>query len=299
MTEEVQTPVSENPGNDTPTVETTTTETPDTLLGIQTEPKPEPTPEEIEATKYPQGFNAETWDLTTNSIKQDAVAEKFKTSSTERESLEKQVKDLRRIVSKGKAPEDVAEYSEYKPDEKYDGYYDFENEANPEVQEIVGLLDEKSKELGFNVEQNKQMKDLLNIAMEKAGVFDSRTPEQRKLEEADWRRNEKTKLGENADHIIEQSKNFIEQNNLFNEEEKKILLGLSNQGADFINIMYKFKKMFKGTGEIPTPNVATTGLADDMTLAMEYNAAGTTPQRRMQIMEQRRSSGRAGGLPMV
>jgi hypothetical protein len=245
------------------------------------------------------GLDPELYDTQTKQLREDVVLERIKSFKEKEANWEKQVKDLRRIVSKGKAPEDVQEYQSYKPDTKFEKYYNFDDEANTEVKEVINDIDLVSKDLGFNVEQNARVKDLINSVMEKAGIFDTRTQEQLELEREDWKREQLKKLGDNATNVIKETAEFIKNNNMFSEEEKESILRAADGDASLISGMYKLKKLIKGVGQVPIPGAETTGLADDYALAEEYNNPETSQSRRLEIIKLRQKAGRQGGLPVL
>jgi hypothetical protein len=268
----------------TATPESTTdaqSENTDGLMGVEATP-------DTKSAKDSDGLDPELYDTQTKEFRKEVAIEKLAEYKKQTESLEKQVKDFRRIVSKGKAPEDVADYKTYEADSKYAKYWDFNEDANPEVKEISDQLDEVSQKLGFNVEQNKQMKDFLNSVMEKAGVFDTRTPEQIELEQKDWKNAQLKLLGDNAPTVISSVKDFVVSNNLFSEDEKKALLASADKDANVIKAIHKMKRLFRGQDQVPLDGAETTGVPDSMTLAREYNHKDTTPERRMEILKTHR-----------
>lgn len=281
MTEEINTEATEttetNLMGDSETTETAETEA--------TEQKPET--ETIENNGYPEGFSANTYNLETSEYKTEAIAAQLKTLTESGENFKKQAQDLRKVVSKGKAPEDVADYDNYKPDSKYDKYYDFSEESNPDVKTAVDNLNELSKNLGLNVEQNSKMRDYMNETMEAAGVFNSKSAEEVSTEHDNWLKAQRSALGDNPEHSIETAKSFIENNPLFNEEQKDLFISLSNEkGAVFIKAMEVLSDRLNNTrGVVPTPNmVESAGRADLVTLAQEYNNPSTSGARRIEIV---------------
>jgi hypothetical protein len=295
MPEEEQTTVNEENTAETQDTPVDSAETPtepegDGLLGIKEEEEPK---------KKDDGLDPELYDTQTKKLREDKAIEKLNSFKEEKAKYEKQIKDLRRIVSKGKAPEDTAEYASYKPDSKFEKYYDFENEANEGVKSVLDKIDNASKEAGFNVEQNKIVKDIINDVMADAGIFDTRTEEQVKLEREDWKNEQLKKLGDDAQHILKEVPNFINNNNIFNEEEKQSILKAADKDASVVSGLYKLKKLIRGVGQVPIPNAETTGLADDYALAEEYNDPKTLQSRRVEIIKQRMQAGRTGGLPVL
>lgn len=241
-----------------------------------------------QADGYPEGFDSTTYNIHTGEYKYDKIAEKMNDLESKWTNADKQAKDLRRIVSKGYAPEDETEYDVYRPDSKYEKYYDFEQEQNEVVSESIKTLNKLSKDLGLNIEQNGKVKDFLNLTMEKAGVFNTKSPEQIEQEATDWKNAQLESLGDKPNRIINETKEFIETNPSFNDAQKQMLVKLANtEGAEFIKAMHSLHvRVNNNRGIVPAPSsVDAVGRPDLNTLAHEYNSKDTTTERRMEIVK--------------
>ncbi len=245
--------------------------------------------------KYPDGFDAETYDLTTSSVKYDAIKAKFENHKKEVEGLQKQNLDLRKIVSKGKAPNDLKDYEmNYKPDSKFEKYYKEDEIAK----ETLKSFNELAKNTGLNLEQHKAVVDFMNDTLVKAGVFDTRSKEEIEIQKNDWIKNEKAKLGKDADRLIKSDMEFIDNFGGFNEEQKAELKQFIGSGAVGVATINTIRNAIFGSGrneDIPT-DINVGGLADDIALAREYKDDNTTDLRRAEIIQQRIRAGRKGSL---
>lgn len=247
--------------------------------------------------EYPEGFDAETYDLATNSIKADKVKERFDLSKKEIEKLNKQVLDFRKVISKGKAPEDIKDYeSSYKPDSKFEKYYT----GDDTTKETINSFNELAKNTGLNLDQHKAVLDFFNDTMVNLKVFDTRSENEIKIQQEDWIKAEKVKLGKEADNIIKDSLEFTNNFGMFNEEQKEALKGLMSSGAVGVSIVNTIKNIIQGNNgqkvKIPM-DVKVGDIADDYTLASEYYNSNTTEARRKQIMQDRIKADRTGFLP--
>lgn len=247
--------------------------------------------------EYPEGFDTETYDLTTKTIKADKVKERFDLSKKEIEKLNKQVLDFRKVISKGKAPEDIKNYeASHKPDSKFEKYYT----SDEKTKETINSFNEIAKNTGLNLDQHKAVLDFFNNTMVNLKVFDIRTETELKLQQEDWIKSEKAKLGKDADSIIKDSLEFTNNFGMFNEEQKESLKNLMSSGAVGVSIINTIKNIIQGSNgqkvKIPM-DVKVGDIADDYTLASEYYNSNTTEARRKQIMQDRIKAGRTGFLP--
>lgn len=131
----------------------------------------------------------------------------------------------------------------------------------------------------------------MNDTLEKLGVLDTRTEEQKRLQEEDWKREEYKKIGANAETIINKNLDFINNYSFFNEEQKKNLVNFMGQGATNVSIINTLRDIL-GHGEveqIPTGQ-ATDGLADDRSLWNEFINADDF--KKQETIETRLKAGR-------
>jgi len=252
-------------------------------------------------TLYPEGFDADTYDLDNGTVKTDAVLAKMNLAKEQAEKFEKQAKDLRKIVSKGKAPEKADVYLEtYDAPEGLERYYG--EEGNEDVKEVMTTLAETAKDLGLNTDQFKSVADVLNNAMVKAKVLDTRSDDAIAQEKADWIRSENGKLSNDpleARAIVDANVKFVKETTLLDEGQKKFLVDSMDKGAIGISTVNVFRELFGGRGaDIPTVGVTDTGLASEQSLAAEFYAKDTSNLRRQEIIQQRIEGGRKGGLPL-
>jgi hypothetical protein len=289
------------------TSETPTTAENTTLTGGKLDSAPEVEVDETPANpnlEYPEGFDEKTYDLATKSVKTEGIAEREADLKKEMENYKKQAQDMRKIISKGKAKETADEYADgYVPQEGYEDFYNFEDGANPEVKAGFDKVTKMSTEQALNTEQHRAVTDLMNELMTDVGALDTRTPEQREIQQKDWLREENKKLSDDpveAVRIINQTVEWVDGMNVFSDSEKETLGKVMDSGAEGVAIVNKFRTMFGGQGkDIPTVEVSGSGLSSDLSLATEYNKPETSQARRIEIMTQRRESGRVGGLPIV
>ena len=254
--------------------------------------------------EYPEGFDEKTYDLATKSVKTEGIKEREDSIRKEMENYKKQAQDMRKIISKGKAKETADEYADsYVPQEGYEGFYNFEDGANPEVKEAFDKVTKMATEQALNIEQHRAVTDTLNDIMTQAGVLDTRTPEQIEIQQKDWLREENKKLSDDpveAVRIINQTVDWVQGMNVFSDAEKEVLGKVMDTGAEGVAIINKFRTMFGGRGkDVPTIEVSGSGLSSDLTLATEFNKPDTTQARRIEIMEQRRAAGRTDPMPIV
>ena len=156
-------------------------------------------------------------------------------------------------------------------------------------------LADKFHTMGLNRKQGHDAQVAILEIMEDVGVLDTRTKEQQYMDEQKWTTEQKKQLGENADNIIRETKEFIFGTEAFTPSVKNKLADMvEKQGAEFIDVMYQLKGAFgSNTGGVPTSVANLSGLPSDADLAREI-LAGASPQRREEIAHQRVSAGRKG-----
>lgn len=240
---------------------------------------------------YPDGFDAELYNLETNSLRTDKVKELLDKQKEEIKSLTSQKENLRRIISKGNNA-DLSKYEAYKPDSRYEKFY---NEAK-DTKEFFNEFNKIAYNNSLNTEQHKNILDFLNKYNEKLGYFDARTDAEKELQLQDWRREEYKKIGENAEQLIKKNMEYIKNNNFLNEQQKQDLIDFANSNASNLKIINSFREMLNyEIGEesnIPTMLNATSGLPDDKTLWLEFINEKTPDIRKEQIIKERIKLGR-------
>lgn len=230
------------------------------------------------------------------------VTELLKSNKELTAKQEKQIKDLRRIIGQGKAPDSPEEYyKDYKPEGAIARYYNFEDENNKAVQEFLERTGKEFQEIGLRKDQAKKVYDLYNEALTEAGVFDARSDDEIKETANMWIAEQKGQLEKmygqgRADQVINTAVQFVEKLPVLNEEEKKMAIDLMNKnGAGFINLFYKMNKHY-GEGDIPVDIASVSGIPSDAELWDEYNKPETSDHRREEIIKQRKKAGRKGSL---
>ena len=185
---------------------------------------------------------------------------------------------------------------DYKPDSKYEKYYNEDKETQNNLKQFNKLAQDNN----FTKEQHKAIVDFMNGILEKVGVFDTRSETEIKVDNENWIKEEKAKLGKDADNIINSNVELVNNFGMFNEEQKKELLNFMGKGALSCSIVNIIKNCLLGgtSKNIPT-DLNIGGLPDDYTLAKEYNNPNTTEKRREEIIKQRIEAGRNGFLPIV
>ena len=250
----------------------------------------------------PEGFDADIFDTETMTLKQDKVAERLKSLKEESEKYKKQAVDMRRKLSKGvDTPATKEEYAEgYALDSKYDeALADKDSPVSKYVDASLKNFDNIAMENGFTLQQANIVKDLFMKVMEEVSIIDTRSDEVKEAERAKFIEQQRKLLGDDADKIIRQNADWVANYNFFDKGEKQVLSDMIKGSATGNMIVAKIRKLF-GQNEIEIPaTVSADGLADDVTLAKEYNRPDTTPQRRQEIIKQRIAAGRTGNLPTV
>lgn len=250
----------------------------------------------------PEGFDAEIFDAETRTLKEAAVADRLKHLNEQVENYKKQATDMRRKLSKGvDAPETIDAYeSGYKPEERYEFLDTDDSENATHVKEVMKSLDQFAFDHGLSVETAKDLKNMYLKYAEDVQIIDGRSDEEKEQSRIAFINEQKKMLGDGADTIIKENLKFFKEYGFFNDDEKKELLSAMDKSAVWNSIGYKMRKLFgqNSSADIPVRGVAVSGLADDVTLAREYNDPKTTDARRWEIIQQRVDAGRQGGLPM-
>lgn len=266
-----------------------------------------PVHQEPAAFEVPEGFDADLFDTEKGVLLPEKVKEKIETIKKSEEQYKNQAEHYRKVISKGvKMPETAEEYAkDYKAPEEYGFLYS--EESDPETKEFLeanlSAVDELSLEQGLSKTQNEAIKNKLHQLLVDAGVIEKPlTSEEKALQEAEnkkWIEEQYKSLGgvENVRKVISHYQNF----NVLNEAEREAVMKHMDGDPVLISAMNKLRIYTHGEeagSDIPvTPSIG--GLADDNTLAHEYNNPQTTDARRMEILQQRINAGRTGKLPLV
>lgn len=250
--------------------------------GIENETTGEP--EEVETPSIPEGFDESLYDVETQSLKLDAVRDKFTAKDKEIESYKKQALDLRRKLSKGVETPDSIEKYEYTPDAKYDAYV--LNDDSAEGKHIKETLDNLSKfalDNGLSLEASKNLKTMALEYMEKVHILDTRSDEEKKAERKTYLEEQRKILGDDAEKIIKENVDFYSSRGPFTADERKFLKNAIGESAIANNILRKMRE-FMNTGmtyDIPATSDFNT---DIESLRKEYLDEKTSDKRREQIL---------------
>lgn len=254
----------------------------ETLTDNITEPEVETT--EPEAPTIPEGFDDTLYDVETQSLKLDAVRDKFTAKDKEIESYKKQALDLRRKLSKGVDTPDSVDKYEYTPDAKYDAYV--LNEDSAEGKHIKETLDDLSKfalDNGLSLEASKNLKTLALEYMEKVHILDTRSDEEKKAERTKYLEEQRKILGDNAEKIIKENVDFYSSRGPFTQEERNFLKEAIGESAIANNILRKMRD-FMNTGMTYDIPASSDFDSDIEALRKEYLDDNTSDKRREQIL---------------
>lgn len=252
---------------------------------IETEETPE-----VETPSIPEGFDDTLYDVETQSLKLDAVRDKFTAKDKEIENYKKQALDLRRKLSKGVETPDSIEKYEYTPDAKYDPYVMDENSL--EGKHIKETMDDLSKfalDNGLSLEASKNLKSLALQYMEKVHILDTRTDEERKEDRKQYLEEQRKILGDDAEKIIKENVDFYSSRGPFTPEERDFLKSAISESGIANNILRKMRE-FMNTGM--TTDIPTTSYSSDIeALRREYLDEKTSDSRKIQILQQAAKEG--------
>ena len=253
--------------------------------------------QEFDTSGYPEGLDESMYNLEEGTFKEDGVIAKLKELKNKIELSEKRVKDFRKIVSKGKAPKDISAYDKYKPEERFEKFFDFENKDNAQVKNILGNFNEIAFELGFNEAQHEKVVNFMNEVLESNNVLNTKSVDDIKAEHKVWLEGERAKLASNpveANRIIDKTVEFVKNYNILNEDEKTYAIkSMNKEGALAVGVWAKIESLFSNDS-VPTSHSDNSGLAADDILAKEYKNKETSDSRKQEIIAQRDKAGRQG-----
>lgn len=223
-------------------------------------------------------------------LHEDGIKSVLEDFNKEKDGLSKQVKDLRRIVSKGKAPEEASKYFEgFKPDEKYQDIINSEDEG---MKDILGHFSTKYHELGLSVDQAHTVTNEFLKVLEATSVIDTESPEQKKANAQKWMAKQHEELGENSKTIINSTVKFVESSPLFSESDAKYAKDLmGKEGSPVINLMYRLSKEI-GNRDVPVAIKAMSGLPSDAEIKEILSDPSTPESERAKLIQGRRDAGR-------
>ena len=239
---------------------------------------------EVETPTIPDGFDDTLYDTETQSLRLDAVRDRFSAKDKEIESYKKQALDLRRKLSKGVDVPDSIEKYEYTPDAKYDAYtLDEESAEGKHIKETLDDLSKFALDNGLSLEASKNLKTMALNYMEKVHILDTRTDEEKKAERKAYLDEQRKILGDDAEKIIKENLDFYSARGPFTKEEREAIKEIIGDSAIGNNILRKMRE-FMNTGmtyDIP----ANSDYSSDIeALRKEYLDDKTSDKRREQIL---------------
>lgn len=243
-------------------------------------------PETNTTVSKPDNIDASLWDEKAGVLKSDEVIKTLETQA-------KQIKDFRRIISKGtNAPEKVDDYA-FEPSKDIEEMnFKFDDKV---MDELKGIAFKNAMSLTqFNNFINGYLETLKSNGL----IENPKSEEEIKKESEEFRSNEMKKLGSNPTLIIDGVANFINtqwKNGSLSETEKEILVNFADQNADNILVLNKIRLM-TGEKEVPVISATNDGLPSDEQIAKEWSTY--TNEQQMQIMDKRIKAGRNPQLPV-
>ena len=237
-----------------------------------------------ETPEIPEGFDEELYDVETQSLRMDKVKERFDSNAKEIENYKKQALDMRRKLSKGVDVPDSVEKYEYTPDAKYDKYV--LNEESIEGQHIKGVMDVLSKfclDHGLPIETSKDLKTLALGYMEDVHILDTRSDEEIAKSKAEYMKEQRKILGDNADEIIKDNVNFYKSYGFFDKAEREYIMSQLGKSGQANKVYNKFMRLFNSTSSSDIPQTSNAD-ADAEQLKNEYYSDKTSDKRREQII---------------
>lgn len=274
MTENTNTELTVNTNAETEAVQETTPE-----VGLTGQaPLEEKTAKTFDYDGIPEDiFDGET--LSKEKLKSYLNANGEKTKASE-----KRINDLRSKLSKKDKPETSDSY--FYKNEKYDKYIENDESISNELSE----LKKECHEEGIG---QKDFEFLSNKIFERLEKFN---PEYFMNEEdkSKFIEGEMSKLGDNAQTVIDTNVNFIKEHKHLNEAQKNSLFVFMNKGAENIQIVNALRGHTMGANPIPIKQVISDGLPSDAMLREEYKTSSDA--RKQEIIMKRHEVGRGGRL---
>lgn len=244
-----------------------------------------------EAPEIPEGFDENTYDVETKSLRMDKVKERFENDAKEIENYKKQALDMRRKLSKGVEVPDSVEKYEFTPDAKYDKYtLNEESLEGQHINQVMGTLSQFCLDNGLSLETSKKLKELALNYMEEVHILDTRSEEEvKKAKSAELEKQRKI-LGDNAADIIKENVEFYKAYGFFDKDEREYImsqLGVSGQANKIYN---KFMHLFNTTSSMDIPQTSNVDASIEA-LKNEYYDEKTSDKRREQIIRKAAEEG--------
>ena len=244
-------------------------------------------PEKKVTLEKPEGLPEHLWDKEQGNLIVDKTVEELARQT-------KIANDIRKKMSKG-LKADV-------PTKAEDYVFTFDKslaELKIGEDEKGKMVINELKNIAFknNMSQSQAdgfVNDYLKMLVEKGIVQKPLSEAEAKIENDKFIREQRAKLGDNADKIITGAAQFIEQNfktGIFSEKEKDTLIKFIDSGADNILIIDKLRKL-TGEPEVPLTNMKVEGLPSDAEIARNMEAGKYTPEEEAEIFKKRSKAGR-------
>jgi len=282
--------------NNDGTVESTEVTTPEATQSVQA---PKATAKIEPATETPIDFDKRLY-TEDGKFNKDGAKEYVREIEEDKKKYEERILGLRKVVSRnGEVVKQADEYfQDYAPAERFNKYFSEETpkETKEYLQKMTGDLSKRYLDIGLNKQQAFEVSNAILEVMEQVGVLDTRTEEQRYIDDQKYIQEQKQRLGANAENIIREAETFILSSNEFDARQKNKMLDMIKGGdMALVSIMHSIKDSFGSrTGGVPSNITNLGGLPSDKDLWMEYQTAN--PLRRDEIIAQRAKAGRTGKL---
>lgn len=228
-------------------------------------------------------------------------AKEYVTEIADREKhLEERLLGMRRIVSRNGEVVEKAEayFQDFAPPPRFEKFFNEETpkETKEYLHGMTNNLSKKYLDIGLNQQQALEVSNSILEIMEQVGVLDTRTDQQRYIDDQKFITSQKASLGANAETIIREAEVFILNANEFDAKQKNKMIDMIKAGdMGLVSVMHSIKDAFgKNTGGVPSNITNLGGLKPDSELRDEYKTAGDA--RRSEIISQRHKAGRKGKL---
>lgn len=267
----------------------------------QGDSQPQTPPAEPKAT-IPEGFDADIYDIESQSLKVDKVKERLESLKNESESYKKQALDLRRKLSKGvDIPDNADKYKDdYVFDSKYDTVMSTDDVLGKFLNSTLDEINQLAFDTGMTTQQAKAVKDNFFKLMENVSIIDTRTEEQKKSDNEAFVKEQKEILGENADAEIKANLQYIENTGFFEGKTREYIVNELRRNPCMNILVMKYRTIVGDRqGNIPASrDILDDGLKTEQEYSREYFAENTSPARREEILRERIKAGRTEKLQL-
>jgi hypothetical protein len=257
-----------------------------------------PAQEPVKEVKY-DGFDDRLY-TKDGKFNPDGAKEFISEVQTEKQKYEERLLGLRKVVSRnGDVVKDATEYfQDFAPPERFSKF--FSEETPEDTRKYLGGMTDKLAnkyiDMGLNKQQALDVSNTILEIMEEVGVLDTRTEEQRYIDQQKMIKSQMGALGANAETLVREAEVFILNTPTFDALQKNRMLDMIKSGdVGLVSVIHSIKDSFGAkTGGVPNNITNLGGLKPDEELRKEY--AQATPERRDEIIRQRYKAGRKGKL---